>query len=1238
VKRTDVDDVSAVSQCLQRYFSEQLGEVLVPEHPPDGVRLDKVGVRARITMTSSFLQKIRDQPFRSFVALSVTQIPSGEYIIDRLHPVANVKHSEVPACSCIYRRDGIGHQIFRNFRTWSSQQMSRPEYYWSVCVYDSSSKAVEVFNVQEHSLVCRAEISSKIASLIEESAGQCMKQIVASGTLEASFSAGLHVERVAPMQNTWRIQFINLPIQSTNEFRSWLSQFFGDKLLPKTAIQWANAFDASGDVSAGIGGTVILNSEAIAAGVIAKGGEFIRKKPTSGDDAGDVDVNAFLSNDKSHGSRILATCTTASVTALTLRDRLSQFGVKNVVKLFEKASNYTIYLRNLPVKCREPWLKEQLCGRPAEIKVKSGVVGASTHEAFIQFLNVEARNAVMNDLNATFSLGHFDTIVTFPSMHKAGKMVTKNSRPETLPKDTIGSATYVLSFGTAQQTDEFYQQYRAGGHCEGIAMTLDCKGEVLIKYPELFPNLRETVAKIGAQFSVRTSVKDKAQKPTNKNTGRVLKVDFSGAVPSLIEKAIAALKAVISSIALTAPSDKQKAFYNELSKSSSFKEKVAELRLRVDWAKGPRGEIFGPRMEQGELMRFIADKFTDFEARYLTFQLTAGINNLFYKGKVGAAKFIELQTAWKGRCALRYRLYTSDIVAHFSHGSPEADILQLHADIDFIIESIGGSSAKTTQTCVYCQKQLKTCSDFLICGHSYCVQCLSSACDNLTATLNCPLCHTVVHVKDIKNTLAGEQFAQRCSLALRAAVCRDKSKFSIRPCPSAMCMGMLPLTTELQLCGECSSSVCVACNTVNRGTHTGRSCQEVAELSERLKNVADQMKLVIADGEKFVRDNWSADLSPVTRVDINPGIFWDCQSHVRFNGCLERGSDLTSGFYAWHGTAEGAIGAICDTGFSPKFRSGQACGPGEYFGTHPNVSLGYARGSSRLILAYIVNSSLVKHVPNFCYVVKNPEDWSYSYCMPLLVASFGKDNSAPPFIMREHIQGPAATNKKEDNSSGGYGIFPSISGIISSIYNGGGSGVGESKDETTDLLDKEFGGLKISATESCAVSAVSYTAPYRWHWQHDDRSFKAYKDEINSLIETYFDAMRHRGGAHRVLTPPIVRYVDDVPQKYFIDFDKNQQINQGTNFPRQICRKEVDLPMSTAGRWYIMNDENVWSRFESLIEGEIELAFSNYRRGISGSKTTVTFPGRPEMYEIDFVEGTQRNTVTDTKRPVKRAS
>ena len=52
--------------------------------------------------------------------------------------------------------------------------------------------------------------------------------------------------------------------------------------------------------------------------------------------------------------------------------------------------------------------------------------------------------------------------------------------------------------------------------------------------------------------------------------------------------------------------------------------------------------------------------------------------------------------------------------------------------------------------------------------------------------------------------------------------------------------------------------------------------------------------------------------------------------------------------------------------------------------------MGYARGSDHLILAYVLKGDpkIIKD-QGWCWVIENPLDWSYSYCLPLLIITFG---------------------------------------------------------------------------------------------------------------------------------------------------------------------------------------------------------------------------------------------------------
>jgi hypothetical protein len=89
---------------------------------------------------------------------------------------------------------------------------------------------------------------------------------------------------------------------------------------------------------------------------------------------------------------------------------------------------------------------------------------------------------------------------------------------------------------------------------------------------------------------------------------------------------------------------------------------------------------------------------------------------------------------------------------------------------------------------------------------------------------------------------------------------------------------------------------------------------------------------------------------------------------------------------AFHGTAESNIKSICQNGYDPKLRSGQAHGAGEYFATAPDIPLGYCKGGKKMLLNELLlgqhGTHHTKH--NTIIVMKDP-----AHDLPRFVVNFG---------------------------------------------------------------------------------------------------------------------------------------------------------------------------------------------------------------------------------------------------------
>ena len=242
--------------------------------------------------------------------------------------------------------------------------------------------------------------------------------------------------------------------------------------------------------------------------------------------------------------------------------------------------------------------------------------------------------------------------------------------------------------------------------------------------------------------------------------------------------------------------------------------------------------------------------------------------------------------------------------------------------------------------------------------------------------------------------------------------------------------------------------------------------------------------------------------------------------------------DLAKGFFAYHGTSVQAIVPICQNGFDPKRRSGQAHGCGEYFGVAATVSHGYSQkrhghtGSSQMIIAFILQCTQIKTVPNFCYVVNNPTDWSSALNLPVLVITYGS------------------------NPASQLSPFPN---------------------EIPDFFEGES----------------PWNVPFRWHWRQDNGQFEPYNDRINEILEKAYEQWKLHGGSSTFVTPPLTRCIDDIPQTYQMDFANNIQTNTKTFYQRPIERRSMDDSLGEQ-KWFFRNEFNQWVAYESLVQKLIE--------------------------------------------------
>ena len=154
---------------------------------------------------------------------------------------------------------------------------------------------------------------------------------------------------------------------------------------------------------------------------------------------------------------------------------------------------------------------------------------------------------------------------------------------------------------------------------------------------------------------------------------------------------------------------------------------------------------------------------------------------------------------------------------------------------------------------------------------------------------------------------------------------------------------------------------------------------------------------VLADQRKSIRSWLATNASGlhIVACDANPHSMPGKPLYNRFVESWQRVPDQTVKL-CFHGTAEANIDAICRDGLDPKRRSGQAYGPGEYFGAAGNaaISVGYCKGGRKmLVFAVLVDKSGLTLDNGSIIVVNKPE-----YQLPLFVLTFAAGGAAAPAL------------------------------------------------------------------------------------------------------------------------------------------------------------------------------------------------------------------------------------------------
>jgi HrpA-like RNA helicase len=1216
---------------LAEIFSEQCGYLLVPELPVEGVRLVSTDIRANITNTSVFMQKLHTDTNRAlyqhFIAMTITQLSSGNYIIERLHPILKTQATVQSPMQRLMTIENIGSEVFHLMRQKLNTYQSESWAKWAVYQYDRPHCQLIVWGLEAD--------KSTIVSIVQRTQNETLKKLSDShellecGPIKANFQSGLICTHINKMTNTLRLDLQNVPNLTFNDLKDWLKKIID--------IEWNEIKDHGFHTVKVETGKSNNNDQSKSLYLIFKNEDAFRRAtnkvpPYYLSEQG----NGFgirRDNEKETWGRELLIQTPANV---TVQDIINRYGTDVIVKCLQlnkqnekQRVESSLKLNNLPLTSDEKYLREclQTAGGPTPKHVHVGRTNKDICGwAKITFNDEEQRNNAAAIYGLRLCQNTFPITIPGKNGPKQKFVQTKvekddnidsaqtqsHSLSKNLFRITIISreATLNIFSSKTSTTTSSAGATSMSNLTDTSEWTIDSSATVTVLRTDLYPDFQQIVDRICEKFGV------KVQSKNISNNGK--RYTFTDGSPQKTSLAASMVAQNFAPMNIKLNTDRQKQLFNELEEVGEIQKWAIELCLAINKNKWNTNiEIRGQQIAQGQLMRRIADYSDDFDKRFREHELSATVAAFFGRQKAATIKLQQIASRWSSKsCLVSFIPKTSTIIINRKpKGSVkdmndcENEVIQLlneitataideesdeeeekeYNDDDEDVEESDTTSVKAVRQdrrCVFCkQKSSISTSLFRICGHAYCRCAAQALSSSISFPLQCKDCQSNIHIRDIQIIFSNDEqlFMHLLKNSIQNYLTINAQQDDRIFCPNDECDGLIKLSQGYQTCLTCGQCVCPKCQAIDDELHVGRTCAQLIEEKKRREFLP---QLFIA-AKKFVEDYWPIDtqMQPIGRIDENPYLKKQYKSLKRFyKGIATLGHpfppDLAKGFFAYHGCPFQAITSICQNGFDPKRRSGQAYGRGEYFGITASVSHGYAQkggsqaGFSQMIIAFLLRCPQTTTHGNYCYVVDNPIDWTYAFNLPVLMVTYGQTSTSQ------------------------LSPFPNT---------------------ITDYVDDES----------------PWKAPFRWYWRQDNGQFEPYNDTINEILEKSYEQWKLHGGPSTVVTPPLTRYIDDTPQTYQIDYQNNRQTNMKTSYQRVIDRRPIDKPPDNQN-WFYRDEHGNWMRYECLIQNSIEKAFQLYRSGQGSSIIDIHFPGRPETYQINFLKGQQTNKTTNAVKDIKR--
>ncbi|CAF3679582.1 unnamed protein product [Rotaria socialis] len=994
-----------IGEHLQKLFPDHIGHLLVSHLPDEGIRLIACNLRAIIDNRSIYVQRAHDDKRKYFVAMLIARSLSGKYIVNGLHQISTDQLPESPIEQLIVR-ENIGRSVNKEIRIVFNSIRLESWAKWLSYEYDPNSCRLTIWGLKTE--------RSQLESILQPILTSTHYKTIEFGSIRATFQNGLICSAMELIADALRLHLQRVPCKTYEKLQQWLKVKLD---LNRHDIKENNFQESKSHGSSDDDDDNDDDYEAPPFYILLKSTDAFQKAAARLP-SHYLCPQAVLSssttgthmNEKDAWGRHLTLTIPQDSKFMTDKEILNhlvphaidcrQYG-KRSIKAYP-----AIQIVNLPRDANETFIRQILQPvNPIKISLRhTHTDGTGSSSAHIFFAEKNARQQAIDNLQSDFCQNPIQITVRNGTSHK---LVKKQVVPILTELESKNSETSTFLI-TATNRESALQIYKEIIPNLEPSWQIDGSATVTVTHPHLYPDFDTLIQQIATKLEVQVQQQALTQKQHKGHAS--IRCYFNHGTPQKTALAAATLAQATSPIIIKMINHRQAQLFDELFSKGIIQDWSNKLKLEVmkkekssTWV-----EVCGPQVQQGQLMRQIADYSDTFDERFRVLELNSTTANFFGRKKLADSQLQATADQWiNWGCHVSYISKTKSIVIYAEPETQQKLIDSCETDVKHILNKISTDSGTTRnqKKCVFCDKTSYSTNTLRACGHAYC-QCASTyLLDTYPLQCNESKCKMNIDMDDLFEIFRErEKLMRACKKSLQIYLKTDSSLQGYLFCPNPSCEGLIKANRGYQICVTCGRDVCPLCSLMDDELHQGRTCDE----RNMVHRMGDFLPNLFKNAETFARANWAPGTPPIIRIDYNMSLADQCPSMKRFYKGVETlghsvPPDMARGFFTFHGTAPASIIPICTNGFDPARRAGQAYGVGEYFGVTSAVSHGYScRGSAQgpfsMIIAFLLSCPQLSTHAGFCHVMNNPIDWSCAFNLPVLVVSYGNQTTCPsPF-------------------------------------------------------------------------------------------------------------------------------------------------------------------------------------------------------------------------------------------------